>query len=198
MSSAPAQVYTLLRDFTSPVVAITSSASGRGNGMIANSVQRASLVPDRPRLSVYILKTNYSHELILASGLLGVHLLRADQWGLVSRLGLTSGRDGGKLAGLETSSGETGCPPLTDVYAAFECRVANIMDAGSSTFFLADVVSVRRGEPGPIMTSTHFRANMPPDLRKAYEAGLARAQKDLAALAGTIEPRTWSGPTSPP
>jgi flavin reductase (DIM6/NTAB) family NADH-FMN oxidoreductase RutF len=42
-------VYLMLRHLTSPVVAITSAAEGRKNGMIANSAQRASLVPTSPR-----------------------------------------------------------------------------------------------------------------------------------------------------
>jgi hypothetical protein len=55
--------YALLRHLTLPVVAITTSAGGRTNGMIANSAQRASLVPVVPRISVYISKTNFSHDL---------------------------------------------------------------------------------------------------------------------------------------
>src|SRR5690606_39819289 len=37
--------YPLLRHLTLPVVAITTAAGGRTNGMIVNSAQRASLVP---------------------------------------------------------------------------------------------------------------------------------------------------------
>lgn len=198
MNSAPAKLYSLLRAFTSPVVALTTSARGQTNGMIANSVQRASLVPSLPRLSVYVLKTNFSHDLILESGVFGLHLLRAGQWELISRLGLVSGRGTEKLADLDTFKGQTGCPLITDVHAAIECRLLNIMDAGASTFFLGDVVSVRRGEPGPIMTSEHFRAHMPEALRKAYEARLAEVQEKLEPLAARVEPRTWTGPTAPP
>ena len=61
-------LYLMLRHLTSPVVAITTSARGRRNGMIANSAQRASLAPSLPRVSVYISKTNVSHDLIYHSG----------------------------------------------------------------------------------------------------------------------------------
>jgi flavin reductase len=188
--------YPLLRHLTLPVVAITTSAGGRRNGMIANSAQRASLVPTQPRISVYISKTNYSHDLAYASGVLTVHLLRRDQWDVIWRLGLHSGRDGDKLAGLPLATGQTGVPHLTDCLAAFECRVVNAMDAGASTFFLGDVIAVHAGSAGEVMTSEHFRAHMPDDKRTIYEGRLLAVQDELARLA-TPSPRTiWQGPTA--
>ncbi|MBI4544712.1 MAG: flavin reductase, partial [Gemmatimonadetes bacterium] len=178
--------YALLQHLTLPLVALTSSASGRGNGMIANSAQRASLVPGLPRLSVYISKTNWTHELVYASGVFAVHLLRCDQWDVVHRLGLQSGRELDKLAGLELVCGKTGCPILVDAFAAFECRVINAMDAGASTFFLGDIVSVRQGTPGPIMSSEYFRSHVPDKLRVLYESRLARAQEQLEELAREV------------
>jgi len=192
-------LYELLRHLTSPVVAITTSAAGRRNGMIANSAQRASLVPSVPRVSFYASKINYTHDLVYASGLFAMHLLRADQWELIWRLGLESGRDRDKLAGLEYRVGETGCPVLAGAVAVFECRVSNAMDAGAATFFLGDVVAVTRGEPGPVMTSDYFRAHMPPDKRAIYDAKLDEAQRLLEALARRVDPaRVWPGPVVGP
>jgi flavin reductase (DIM6/NTAB) family NADH-FMN oxidoreductase RutF len=190
--------YPLLRHLTLPVVAITTSAAGQRNGMIANSAQRASLVPTHPRISVYISKTNFSHDLVYASGVLAVHLLRRDQWELIWRLGLHSGRDGDKLDGLALGGGKSGAPYLTDCLAAFECRVANAMDAGAATFFLGDVIAVHGGAAGEVMTSEHFREHMPEDKRRIYEARLIAAQEELARLATPIAPGTWPGPTTGP
>src|SRR6266516_4083056 len=64
----PDQIYQLLRNLTSPVVAITSMRGGTRNGMIADSAVRASIVPSIPRVSVYIHKFNYSHDLIFETG----------------------------------------------------------------------------------------------------------------------------------
>ena len=189
--SAP---YTLLRHLTLPVAAVTTSADGRRNGLIVNSAQRASLVPARARISLYISKPNFSHDLIDASGVFGVHLLRSDQWDVIRVLGLRSGRDvEDKLADLDSRPGGTGCPMLSDVIAGFECRVVNAMDAGAATFFLGDVVAVHTGEPGEVMTSTHFRAHAPRDLLEQYERRLEHAQKILEPLAGEVVRGTWSG-----
>src|SRR5437660_9522850 len=176
----PDQIYQLLRSLTSPVVAITSERGGTRNGMIADSAVRASIVPAIPRVSVYIHKFNYSHDLIFESRRFVLHLLRDDQLELLHRLGFASGRTRDKLAGLPHRSGTLGLPVLDDCYAHFECRVANVMDTGSSTCFLGDVVAVGDGAAdrpsGTVMTADHFRANMPAEWRGAAEAGGRGAQ----------------------
>jgi flavin reductase (DIM6/NTAB) family NADH-FMN oxidoreductase RutF len=191
--------YPLLRNLTLPVVAVTTSADGRSNGFIANSAQRASLVPSIPRISLYISKPSFSHDLVLASGLFAVHLLRPDQWHVVSALGLRSGRDvPDKLAALAHQRGVTGCPVLTDVRASFECRVLNTMDAGAATFVLGDVVDVRQDEAGDVMTSTWFRQHAPPDLLREYDANLAYAQAILEPISRDIDAAGWPGPATGP
>ncbi|HEX6133945.1 MAG TPA: flavin reductase family protein [Longimicrobiales bacterium] len=193
-STEPDATYQLLRHLTLPVAAVTTSAAGRRNGLIVNSAQRASLVPTRARISLYISKTNVSHDLIHASGVLGVHLLRNNQWDVIRSLGLRSARDvPDKLAELDTRTGTTGCPLLVDVLAAFECRVINVMDAGAATFFLADVADVQLGTPGEVMTSTHFRTYAPADLLAAYEARLRAAQDVLASYGSSVDAGAWTG-----
>src|SRR5205807_2994611 len=149
----PDQVYQLLRNLTSPVVAITGQRDGKRNGMISDSAVRASIAPTVPRLSVYIHKFNYSHDLIFETGHFVLHLLRDDQFELIHRLGFASGRTRDKLAGLPHRSGTLGLPVLDDCYAHFECRVANVMDTGSSTCFLGDVLDVGYGSAGQAVGS---------------------------------------------
>jgi flavin reductase (DIM6/NTAB) family NADH-FMN oxidoreductase RutF len=192
-------IYTLLRNLTSPVVAITTSAGGARNGLIVNSAQRASLVPSIPRISIYISKINYSHDLVYRSGVFALHLLRNDQWQLIWRLGFQSGRDVDKLASLDIVEGEIGCPLLQECVAGFECRVVNAMDTGASTFFLGEVVNVLKGEPGPLMTSDHFRDNLPPDRLAQYEANLRAAHSQLETLARQVNRElVWPGPVVKP
>ncbi|MEX2284793.1 MAG: flavin reductase family protein [Gemmatimonadota bacterium] len=190
--------YVQLRLLTTPIVAVTSSAGGRRNGMISNSAQRASLVPALPRISVYISKPNYTHDLVYASGVFGIHLLRTDQWDLIWHLGLQSGRDVEKLSSVAHHVGQSGCPLLDDCLIAYECRVINAMDAGAATFFLGDVLSVGIGPPAAVMTSDYYRQNIPEDRKQQYEARLMEAQRFLEPLARTVETRPWPGPTHSP
>src|SRR6266480_2705502 len=193
----PDLTYQLLRNLTSPVVAITSERQGKENGMISDAAVRASIVPSVPRLSVYIHKFNYSHDMIFETGRFCMHLLHTKQLDLVRRLGFFSGRDQEKLAGIPHHKGKLGVPVIDDCFAHFECSVVNVMDTGSSTLFLGDVAAVGRGaaaglEPkGELLTATYFRNNMPAEWRIEYEGKLKDAQKLAEEMARTNKPVVW-------
>ena len=191
----PDSTYQLLRNLTSPVVAITAVRGGKENGMISDAAVRASIVPTVPRLSVYIHKFNYSHDMIFETGRFCLHLLNTQQLDVVHRLGFFSGRDQNKLAGIPHHKGKTGVPVLDDCFTHFECKVANVMDTGSSTLFLGDVVEVGSLEPrGELLTASYFRANMPAAWRTEYEAKLKEAQQTGAEMSRNIKPVVWKSP----
>ena len=198
-SLGPDAVYQLLRHLTSPVVAITSERDGKRNGMISDSAVRASIAPTVPRVSVYIHKFNYSHDLIFDTGRFVLHLLRDDQFDVIHRLGFASGRAQDKLAAVPHHVGTLGAPVLDDCYAYFECRVANVMDTGSSTCFLGDVVTVGHGAGndgagrGTVMTAAYFRAHMPAEWRAEYEQLLKNAQAYAVERSRDIRPIIWKG-----
>jgi len=193
----PDLTYQLLRNLTSPVVAVTAERRGKENGMISDAAVRASIVPSVPRLSVYIHKFNYSHDMIFETGRFGLHLLHTKQLDIVRRLGFFSGRDQDKLAGIPHHRGKLGVPVLDECFAHFECNVANVMDTGSSTLFLGDVVAVGCGaaaglEPkGELLTASYFRNTMPAEWRLEYEAKLRDAQQIAAEMSRTIKPVVW-------
>ena len=195
----PDLTYQLLRNLTSPVVAITAERRGKENGMISDAAVRASIVPSIPRLSVYIHKFNYSHDMIYETGRFGLHLLHTQQFDIVRRLGFFSGRDQDKLAGIPHHRGTLGVPVLDECFSHFECRVVNVMDTGSSTLFLGDVVAVGCGsaaslEPqGELLTATYFRSRMPAEWRQEYEVKLEEAQQVSAEMSRTIKPVVWKG-----
>src|SRR2546427_10406153 len=94
----PDLTYQLLRNLTSPVVAITAVRAGKENGMISDAAVRASIGPTGPRLSVYIHKFNFSHDMIYETGRFALHLLHTQQFDVVRRLGFFRGGGPGKLA----------------------------------------------------------------------------------------------------
>lgn len=193
----PDEIYELLRTLTSPVVAITSERDGKRNGMISDSAVRASIAPTIPRVSVYIHKFNFSHDLIFETGRFVLHLLRDDQFELVHRLGFVSGRARDKLGDIPHHLGTLGVPVLDECYAHFECRVANVMDTGSSTCFLGDVVAVGHGSAagptGRVLTAAQFRAKMPAAWRAEYDALLLAAQRFAVERSRDIQAVIWKG-----
>ncbi|HTH66442.1 MAG TPA: flavin reductase family protein [Gemmatimonadales bacterium] len=196
---SPDDTYQLLRNLTSPVVAITCEHGGKRNGMILDSAIRASIVPTIPRVAMFIHKFNTSHDLIFASGRLGLHLLQRDQFELIHQLGFFHGTDKEKLADIPHHVGLSGVPVLDQCYAHFECRVVNAMDTGSSTCFLCDVEAVGFGASealaagAEVMTAAYFRANIPAAWRDDYVRLLGEAQEFARERSRDIRAVTWPG-----
>jgi flavin reductase (DIM6/NTAB) family NADH-FMN oxidoreductase RutF len=194
---SPDETYQLLRQLTTPVVAITSHHAGKRNGMIIDSAIRASIVPTIPRLAILIHKFNLSHDLIFQSGVFVLHLLRQDQFELIHQLGFFHGTDRDKLAGIPHRLGRLGAPVLDECHAHFECRVVNAMDTGSSTCFLGDVESVGYGAAGApqgeVMTAPYFRSHLPASWGTSYVDQLAIAQAFAEQRSRDIKPLVWHG-----
>ena len=114
------------------------------NAQICVSVFGASIVPDQPRLFVSLSKTNYTEELVRRSGRFAVTLLSEAQTDLLEPLGLRSGRNGDKLAGLEVELTDSGEPLFPGGVGAIECEVIEPYDLGDATAFL---VAVRNRRP---------------------------------------------------
>jgi flavin reductase (DIM6/NTAB) family NADH-FMN oxidoreductase RutF len=186
----PTQTYELLRNLTTPVVAITSARNGKLNGMISDGAVRSSIVPDVPRVLVQINAFHLTHEIVHETGRFALHLLHADQADLVTRLGFASGRDGDKLADVPHRLGATGCPILDDCYAWFDCTVINRMETGISTVFLGQAMDVGRGRGDAVLKPAQLREALPARYRALYERNLAAAQEQARSLAWMFTPAT--------
>ena len=192
----PDATYDLLRTLTSPVVAVTSRRGEKRNGMISDGAMRASIVPDAPRLAVFVHKFNFTHELVFETGVFGLHVLHTGQLELVHRLGWFSGRDRDKLTAVPHRIGRTGVPVLEGCYAWFECVVCNAMDTGSGTFFMGDVVEAGRGPGTQVLEPVYLRDHLPADLQRDYLVRLKAAQDEARGLARTMKPLVWRGLSS--
>lgn len=188
---ASSDSYELFRNLTSPIMALTCASGDRRNGMILNSAIRASLIPTKPRVAVFVLKRHLSHDLLFESGAFGLHLLHTMNWDVIWELGFHSGRDREKLAQFEHRIGGTGSPLLEDSYARFDCRVINVMDAGASTCFMGEALAVERGRGESVMTAPYFREHMPEAWRPLYEANLAETQEWALSFGDAIKPVIW-------
>jgi flavin reductase (DIM6/NTAB) family NADH-FMN oxidoreductase RutF len=133
-------------------VAVTSVEDGRANGLIALSAGSGSVIGEAPRVIIGLSKVNFTHDMVLRSGILVVHLLASDplepSLEIIRALGGSSGRDGDKLGGLRTKTGVTGAPVLLDALLHVEGRVVASMDCDENTYFMADVVAAERHSGG--------------------------------------------------
>lgn len=91
---------------------VTAQAGARRGGLIATFVASASIVPEMPRVLVGLARQHHTWELVEQSGAFALHLLGERHLDWVWRFGITSGREGDKLAGLDVTAGATGSPLL--------------------------------------------------------------------------------------
>jgi flavin reductase (DIM6/NTAB) family NADH-FMN oxidoreductase RutF len=168
--------YTLggLRPFP---VAVTTISDGRANGLMSLSAGSAGIIREAPRVTISLTKYNLTHDMVLESGLFVMHLLCNDEEVLdanleiLKTLGGRSGRDGDKLAGLNTKTGVTGAPILTDTLAYVEARVSGSLDNDENTIFVGDVVASERLRPrGGRLHINEAWKSLPPEWIHQYEA----------------------------
>lgn len=115
----------------------------------------ASLVPEAPRVLIELTTASLTHDLVLASRVFALHLLPATpndalatSLSLAHTLGMRSGHDGDKMAGIAARPGVTGSPILAEALTYVEARVVATPDGEELTVFLADVVSGGRLRSG--------------------------------------------------
>ena len=183
----PDETYQLLRTLTTPVVAVTARRGEKRNGLISDGSIRASIVPDVPRVAVFLHKFNFTHDMIWEGGAFAVHVLHSGQADIVHTLGFFSGRDRDKFADIPYTDGAvTGVPIMRDCFCWFECTVGNIMDTGSSTFFMGEVVATGKG-PGAEPLEPHaLRANLAEETMKNYAVKLKEAQDRARDASGRM------------
>jgi flavin reductase (DIM6/NTAB) family NADH-FMN oxidoreductase RutF len=136
--------------------------------MVAGTGVFASLVPEAPRVLVEITKTSLTHDLVLASRVFALHTLPATPDGalktslsLVRTLGMRSGHDGDKMAGIAARAGVTRSPILAETLTYVEARVVGTLDAGQLTVFPSDVVGGGRHRSGEMLTPQALPEHLP-------------------------------------
>lgn len=146
MPAAQEDFRNAMRRLAAGVTVVTTAApDGTRRGLTATAVCSVSLTP--PMLLACINKTAAAHDPLRASGRLAVNLLGGTQEPLARRFG---GAESGEA---RFEEGEwialvTGAPVLATALAAFDCRVVQMLDAGSHTVFLAAVEATHLPETG--------------------------------------------------
>lgn len=119
---------------------VCSGSREYGNGYISNTVFQVT--SDPPRFATCCNKDNHTAELIKASGVFSVSVLRQDAGaGIIGTFGYRSGKDTDKLEGMEVRYGETGVPVvLNDSIAILEFRVKETVDVGTHLMFIGELI----------------------------------------------------------
>jgi len=137
---------------------VSSQAEGRFNGQTCNTVIQITSEP--PQVVFALNKRNLTHDYVLRSRKATVTVLGKGTIGLAKHFGFRSGREVDKFEGIRHfASPKLKLPVLTEGVAYLECEVKTVLDAGTHTLFMSEVVDggrVREREP---ITYEHYRKN---------------------------------------
>ena len=97
-------------------------------------------------------------------------------------LGLETGRNQDKLAGVETTNAVTGSPILAACRAWLDCRTITYYDGGDRLFFWADVVQASQCHTGALLSEQAMLAAASPEQKQRLKANLLA---DIDLLSGS-------------
>ena len=147
---------------------VTTNDGNRDNGCITNTAIQAASGPNR--IAIAVNKQNYTHDLIVRTGLFNVSVLtQSAEFDLFKRFGFASGRDTDKFAGFDsvkrTANGLLAVTAATN--AVFSCKVVSILDCGSHSLFLADITESEVLSNEPSVTYEYYFAHIKPKPQKS-------------------------------
>lgn len=136
---------------------VSSIASGRKNGQIANTVFQ--ITSDPLTVAVSINKSNLTHEYIQRSRLIGVSALsEKTPIPFIGRFGFKSGRDTDKFDGVDFKMGESGVPiVLENTTSYFELQVEKEVDTSTHTIFICKVLNAEVIDDSNAMTYKYYQ-----------------------------------------
>ncbi len=186
----------LLAGLTGPLAAVSVRSGEAVNAQIAVAIASASIVLHRPRLIVQLYRSNYTHDLVAAAGVLAVNFLDQAQLPLIWELGMRSGRHFEKMRPVPYATGVTGCPIIEGSFGCLDCRVVNAMDGGDMTAFLVEglAASVNGGER---MTWRDARPRLPQRWADEWDRKIAAEVDVSLASMGRVDPSAWSDSEQP-
>ena len=142
---------------------LTTREGGKDNGCIINTAGQLTSTPNRIQIAVN--KQNYSHDLILRTGVFNVSILTQDvPFQVFQQFGFCSGRDTDKFASVSydcrTANGLRYIPEYTN--AVLSGKVISATDYGTHTLFVADVTEAKVLSSAPSVTYQYYFDHIKP------------------------------------
>ncbi len=137
-----------MRQFSAAVNVITTAHEGQRRGLTATAV--CSLCTEPPRILCCINRTAEANATVRASGIFAINVLPAAQMELAADFA------GRKVGEERFETGEwttltTGAPILSDALAVFDCKVVDLIECGTHTIFIGDVMAAANAKAPPLL-----------------------------------------------
>ena len=125
------------------------------------------------RISIAVNKSNFTHDMVLASGKFNVSVLSQDaEFSLFKHFGFQSGRDVDKFADFKDADhAENGIAFITKgTNAYFSAEVEQTIDLGSHTLFIAFVTDMKVISDAPSASYDYYQNHIKPKPQAAPAA----------------------------
>lgn len=150
---------------------LTSKQGEKENGCIINTAAQVTSEPNR--ISIAVNKSNFTHDMVLASGKFNVSVLSQDaEFSLFKHFGFQSGRDVDKFADFKDADhAENGIAFITKgTNAYFSAEVEQTIDLGSHTLFIASVTDMKVISDAPSASYDYYQNHIKPKPQAAPAA----------------------------
>lgn len=150
--------------FSYGLFVLTAQADGKDNGCIINTAAQLTSTPGR--INIAVNKANYTHDMILHTGVFNVSVLAEDaSFDTFKRFGFASGKDTDKFAGFAEHVGRSknGLTYVTLGTNAFlSAKVIDSYDYGTHTLFIAEVTEAAVLRDAPSVTYGYYFEHIKP------------------------------------
>lgn len=136
---------------------VSTVFEGKRNGQIANTVMQITGEPG-VCIATCLNKLNYTAELIGKSGIYSVSVLEQDvPMTFIGRFGFKCGRDLDKFEGINSLTGVSGTPMVTDwSLSVIEAKVQKTVEMPTHILFIGEVVGARHIKEGTPLTYADY------------------------------------------
>lgn len=153
-----------MHKFSYGLFVLTAKADGKDNGCIINTACQLTSSPNR--INIAVNKANFTHDMILKTGVFNVSVLAEDvPFDTFKRFGFASGKDTDKFAGFEENIARSanGLLYVTSGTNAFmSAKVIDAHDYGTHTLFVAELTEAEVLREEPSVTYAYYFAHIKP------------------------------------
>lgn len=148
---------------------VTAKEGDKDNGCIVNTVSQVTTSPNR--ITVAINKQNYTHDMIMNTGIFNVSILtEKSKFSTYQNFGFQSGKDVDKFEKFTFKRAENGVVYIPEETNAFiSAKVVEKIDLGTHTLFIADVTDAEVLSEDTSVTYEYYHKNIKPAPKKDDE-----------------------------
>ncbi len=146
---------------------LSAKTKEKDNACIINTA--IQLTSNPLRLSITVNKDNYTHDMILKTGLFNVSVLsKSATFEIFTHYGFQSGRNTDKIVDSpHLTRSENGLFYLSSCANSFiSAKVVQTVDLGTHTLFIADVTEAKKLNDEPSVTYEYYHKNIKPKPEK--------------------------------